>query len=99
MTSFIIPLAGYAESFSIALNNVTYQLTIQWRGSWFMDIADSTNTPIVSGIAMVTGVDLLQPYGYLGFVGSMYMVNTAGGDAPPTFDNIGTDCILQYVTA
>jgi len=99
MSTFTIPLSGYAETFSIALNNVTYQLTIQWRGSWFMDIADSSNTPIVSGISIVSVVDLLGSYGYLDIGGSMYMVNTAGGDAPPTFTNIGTDCILQYVTA
>ena len=96
-TTYTIPLAGYPETFSIALNNVTYQLTFLWRGSWFMDIADNTGAAIVSAIPMVIGVDLLAPYKYLGFAGSMYMVNKAGGDSPPTFTNLGTDVILTYV--
>ena len=98
MTTFIVPLSGYAEQFGITINNVNYTFTLTWRGSWYLDIGDSTNAPIVNGLPLVTGIDLLSPYGYLGFVGQIYMVNIAGGDNPPTFTNLGTDCIMQYVT-
>jgi hypothetical protein len=98
MTTFTIPLAGYAETFGVALNNINYTFTITYRGSWFLDIGDLNNVPIILGLPLVTGIDLLAPYDYLGFVGQIYMINVAGGDSPPTFTNLGTDCIMQYVT-
>lgn len=104
MTSYPIPLAGYPEAFSIALNGATYKLTVQYRdndlGGWFLDIADSKGAPIISGIAMVTGANLLEQYGYLGIAGggALYLVNSAGGDAAPAFGNLGTDVQLVMVT-
>lgn len=104
MTSFPIPLTGYPEAFSIALNGTNYKLTVQYRdndlGGWFLDIADSNGAPIVSGIAMITGANLLEQYGYLGIAGGagLYLVNSAGGDAAPTFSNLGTDAQLVMVT-
>lgn len=104
MASFEIPLAGYPESFSIALNGTNYQLTLQYRdnplGGWMLDIADSTGNAIISGIPLVTGANLLEQYGYLGIAGgsALYVINSAGGDAVPTFGNLGTDTQLVLVT-
>ena len=99
MTTFIIPLTGVTETFNIVLNNIPYTFTVIYRGSWFLDIGDVNNVPIVQSIPLNVGEDLLAPYDYLGFVGQIFMVNVAGGDSPPTFTNLGTDCIMQYVTS
>lgn len=104
MASVEIPLAGIAERFSIALNGTTYQLTAQWRaaplGGWFLDIADAEGVPIISGIAMVTGADLLAQYAYLGIAGgaSLFILDVAGGDSAPAFGDLGTDTRLVLVT-
>ena len=104
MANVEIPLSGTAESFAIALNGTVYQMTVQWRdaplGGWFLDIADSSGNAIVSGIALVTGSDLLAQYGYLGIAGgaALYVVNVAGGDSAPEFGNLGTDTRLIMVT-
>lgn len=103
MSSFQIPLSGSPETFAIALNGTTYRLTVDYRaaseGGWFLDIADSNGNPIVSGIPLVTGADLLAQYRYLGIAGNsgLYVANMAGGDAVPTFNNLGTDTRLVLV--
>jgi hypothetical protein len=103
MNGVEIPLAGIPEAFSIALNGTLYELAVQWRnsalGGWFLDIADSDGNPLISGIAMITGANLLEQYSYLGLAGGagLYITNSAGGDAAPTFDNLGTDAHLMLV--
>ncbi|MBV8159141.1 MAG: hypothetical protein JO278_15885 [Dyella sp.] len=71
-----------------------------WRdaayGGWFLDIADAAGNALVSGIPLVTGVDLLAQYSYLAF-GFELWVQTDAADAPPTFTNLGTDSHLYCV--
>lgn len=90
------------QRFKVRLGTVDYQITLTWcqaqEGGWIMDIADATGTPIVNGIPLVTGIDLLSPYDYLGFAGRMWVMTTSAPDAPPTFDNLGTDSFLYWVT-
>lgn len=104
MASFEIPLSGSPETFSINLNGTPYRLTTRYcdaqNGGWFLDIADSAGNPIVSGISLVTGVNVLGQYGYADIAAgaALYVVNVAGGDAAPTFDNLGTDVRLVLAT-
>lgn len=104
MANFEIPLSGSPETFSISLNGTTYALTLQFRdnseGGWTLDIADADRVMIVAGIPLITGANLLEQYGHLGIAGgaALYMANTAGGDAVPTYANLGTDTHLVLVT-
>src|SRR6185437_12066309 len=102
MSTLQIPLSGSPERFSISLANMTYQMTLSWRdnalGGWVLDIGDASNIPLVTGLALTTSGDLLAPYPDLNFGGALYVINTAGGDAVPTFDNLGSDVILVFVT-
>lgn len=99
--TYEIPLSPTPQTFGITLNNVGYQLTVQWRntdqGGWFLDIADAQNNPIVSGIAMVTGADLLAQYGYLGLGFTLRVQTDYDLSAPPTFTNLGVTAHL-YAT-
>lgn len=98
---FEVPLSGNSQSFNIVLANVTYRLTLTWRNAagcgWILDIADSSGNPIVQGIPLVTGADLLAQYRYLGFVGSLVVKTDANPDAIPTYDNLGTTSHLYFV--
>jgi hypothetical protein len=102
-TSSTIPLLGVNESFTITLG-LPYTFTIIWRddpcgmGGWFLDIGDGANNPLVQGIAMVAGHDLLEQFGYLGFSGQLWMQTAQDPTADPTFDNLGTDCQMYWVT-
>lgn len=103
MAAYEIPLTAEAQRFAIQLAGVVYQMTLQWRnnaqGGWVLDIADAIGTPIVSGIALVTGTDLLGQYDYLGIGGALYVLNSAGGDDAPTFLDLGADTHLVFTTA
>lgn len=102
-TIFQLPLQNTAQSFTITLSGSIYTLTLQYRnidqGGWILDIGDATNTPILQGVPLVTGVNLLAKYAYLGFIGGLYVQTTSSPDAVPTFTNIGIDGQLYYVTA
>jgi hypothetical protein len=91
--TYEIPLSAQAQVLSVTLNNVTYQLTLMWRdtdqGGWFLDIADAQSNPIISGIALVPGANLLAQYGYLGFGFVLFVQTDNDPTAPPTYDNLG----------
>lgn len=102
---FTIPLqVGTPQTFDIQLGGTSYQLTLLYRndtsglGGWTVDIADGSGNPIVQGIPLVTGADLLAQYKYLGFMGALVAQTTSNPDAVPTFSNLGDDGQLYWVT-
>ena len=102
-TAYEIPLqVGIPQTFTAKLSGVEYQLTLQYRnapnGGWVLDIANSAGVPIVSGIPLVTGANLLEQYAYLGFGGRLWVQTTSNPDAVPTFSNLGEDGLLYWVT-
>jgi hypothetical protein len=101
-TTLLIPLAGVSETFPITLAGVAYQFTVQFRAeplnTWVLDIADAQNNPIIQGIALVTGADLLEQFGYLGLGFSLFVQTAQDAGAVPTFENLGSDANLYAVT-
>lgn len=98
-----IPLqTGIPQQLFISLGGTTYQLTLKYRnvdqGGWTLDIADSGGNAIVSGIPLVTGCDLLAPYKHLGFAGGLWVQTLSDPDAVPTFENLGSDGLLYWVS-
>ncbi len=102
MTVVEVPLTGQAESFSISLGGVSYQLTVIYRaaaeGGWVLDIADANGVALVGGIPLVTGCDLLEQYAHLGFAGGLAVQTDHNPGAVPTFDNLGSTSHLYFVT-
>lgn len=101
---FEIPLMlGTPQKVSINLGGADVQLSARYwdapEGGWTLDIDDSNGNPIVHGIALVTGIDLLSQYRYLGFGGGLFVQTLSDPDAVPTFDNLGGDCKLYWVPA
>lgn len=100
ITPFEIPLSATPQSMTIPVNGVVYSLTFKWnkyQNAWVMDIADINNVPIADGIPLVTGADLLSPYGYLGIGCKMIVQSSPDADAVPTFDSLGTTGALYAV--
>lgn len=99
-TLYEIPLTATPQQLMVPLSGVTYQLTIVYRncagGGWFMDIADINLVPLICGIPLVTGANLLEQYAYMGIIGEMYVSTDGDNAAVPTFDNLGTDSHLYY---
>jgi hypothetical protein len=100
MTVYEVPLSPTPQTFGISLGGINYQMTIYWvvGCGWVLNIADQSNAPIVNGIPLVTGADLLAQYAYLGFTGSLVVQTDHAADATPTFDNLGVTSHLFYVS-
>jgi len=68
-------------------------MTVVWNwvnASWIINIADPSGNPILSGIPMVTGVDLLEQFGYLNFGFQLIAQTDNAPDVVPTFADLGT---------
>lgn len=90
-----IPLVNTNSTFTIKLNTGTYIFTIIWRNNnWVLDIYLSNNkVPLVRGIALVTGPNLLEQFQYLKIAESLVMTSNMRTD--PTWTGLGIDYILQ----
>lgn len=97
-----IPLSAAPQTFSITLSGVTYWLTVTYdaadQGGWLLDIADAQKMPILSGLPLVTGANLLDQYDYLELPGRLWVQTLSDPDAVPTFANLGGDAKLFWVT-
>jgi hypothetical protein len=106
MQAFEIPLTPSPQRFSIQLGGAAYSLTFQFRnaglpgqgGTWILDIADDLGNPLVCGIPLVTGADLLAQYGYLNFGGGLMVMSDGDPAAVPTFANLGVASHLYWIT-
>ncbi|CDH32528.1 phage baseplate plug protein [Xenorhabdus bovienii] len=67
------PLIAGSQQFDIQLGGINYRMQLQWRdcAGWILDIMHPNSEPIVTGIPLVYGVDILEQHSYLGFTGSL----------------------------
>lgn len=102
MAVYVIPLSPTPQRFTINLGGIEYGLTVRYRntdmGGWTLDIADRSGVPIVNGIPLVTGCDLLAQYRHLGFAGELRAQTDDEPDAAPTFENLGNQSHLYWIT-
>lgn len=103
MNIYLIPLTNIPQTFVVTVGDQDLDLTFKWNDSqdagWVMDIADdTTGLPIICGIPLITGADLLDQYDYLGIEGGLVVYTNGDPTAVPTLDNLGTDCNVYVVT-
>ncbi|AIR07174.1 bacteriophage protein [Cedecea neteri] len=94
-----IPLAPDNQLFRIQLGGTTYTLRIIWRDAagWIMDVQDSGGAPLLSGVPLVTGLNLLEQYPQLGINGALAVITDNGAPVEPTKTNLGTYSHLIFV--
>lgn len=98
MTTTVLPLVPENQEFDASIDNTSYKFKIIWRGAfWCMDLMDSSGTAIVSGIPMVSGVDLLGQYQHLSLGFSLYVIGNDGLTDPTQYD-LGINNKLCVVT-
>lgn len=95
---YTIPLTAEPQSFGITLAGKEYRITVRWfdapEAGWTLDIEEPENAaPIVMGVPLVAGCDLLEQYAYLEFGGELWVE----GEIPPTLDNLGTEVELVFI--
>jgi len=97
-----IPLKpSQAQRFTVTLSGTLYNMRFTYdvaqNGCWVLDIGDANGAMLVGGIPMVTGVDLLSQYRYLGIPGALLVTTDRGAGEVPTFDGLGVTSHLYYV--
>lgn len=97
---FEIPLQPTPQKINVLLGLVSYNLTVVWRdadqGGWFLDIADVSDNPILRGLPLITGADLLAQYKYLDFGGKLVVQSDSNPDNTPTFADLGSTSHLYW---
>ena len=94
-----IPLQPNSQTLTISIGGTTYILTVMWRGTgYILDIFDSAQNPIATGISLVTGADLLAQLDYLGISGKWIIVTDINPSDVPTYTSLGQTSHLYVVT-
>lgn len=99
--TYEVPLINSPQLFSITLSNIDYNIKVVWNDiaqCWVIDFYDANQTLILSGVPLVTGVNLLEPYPDLNFSGKLFVQTDHDLTAVPTFDNLGITSHLYWVT-
>lgn len=99
MNASEIPLTANNQSFRIQLGNTTYTLRIIWRDAagWIMDVQDSGGITMLSGVPLITGLNLLEQYPQLGINGALVVVTDNGAPDEPAKANLGTYSHLVFI--
>ena len=100
-TPYEIPLSAAPQKITIALAGVSYQLVVKWNAQaqvWVLDMLTEAGIPVIMGIPLVTGANLLEQYDYLDLGGQLIAQSDQDLQAPPSFDNLGTVGHLYFVT-
>lgn len=96
---FEIPLIAAPQAFSISIGNTTYNMDLAWNTvseNWVLDISDLSNNPLIQGIPLITGADLLEQYAYVGLGVQLYAQTDNAPGVVPTYDNLGIDSHLYF---
>lgn len=100
--TYKIPLSDKPQRFSITLGGVDLRMTLAYRnveqGGWTLDIADAQGSPLISGIPLVCGADLLAQHASVGIPGRLYWQGAPDPDQPPSFEGIASEGALFWVT-
>jgi hypothetical protein len=95
-----IPLIASQQSFTITLNGVAYSMRLIFcddpTAGWILDIGDSNGLPILCGIPLKIGINLLQQYSYLGLGGGLMAV-LSGDNLSIGYTDLSVNAQLYFV--
>ena len=93
MAIYEIPLIPAQQTLQITLPGGVFRLRLIYcdapDAGWIMDISDANDNPLICGVPLVTGSDLLAQYPDLAIGAYMYVTTDADQQAVPTFENLG----------
>jgi hypothetical protein len=84
-----VPTSGSVTNMSLNWNNTSQ--------AWMASLADASGNPMVNNVPLVTGANLLEQFGHLGFPGQFIAQTDNAPTTPPGFSNLGTTGHLFFV--
>ena len=100
MAVFQIPLTNQNQRVQTSLLGITYILIVRWNalaGLWYLDINDVNNKPILNGLPMTAGVDLLKQFKHLGIGGYLVAQNVNAPNEPIAYTGLGVTGFLLFI--
>ncbi len=102
MTIFEFPLSPNAQQMTVPIGGSELTFRFAWAdspdGGWFVDISRLDGTPLVRGLPLTAGENVLQKFDYLGIGGAIYVQTDADPLIEPTYDNLGLNGRVLLVT-
>jgi hypothetical protein len=99
---FEIPLVPGRQRFRTTILGVDYNFSLAFAncpgGGWFLSIADANSVPIINGLPLVTGADLLAQHRALELGFGLWVGTDGAPQQPPTYASLGTTGHLYAVT-
>ena len=75
MAIYEIPLQAGNQKFNVTLGKAIFKLRLIYRiDQWYLDILDTSEKPLITGLLLCPGIDLLEQYKHV-INGSLYVVN------------------------
>jgi hypothetical protein len=97
-----IRLAARPQTVQVTLAGVVYTLQLYWNvftDCWVIDIGDRSGNPLIRGIPLITGANLLAQFSYIGIPGQLLVISDQKPpDAVPGFTDLSVTGHLYYVT-
>jgi hypothetical protein len=91
------------QSFSVILDGSLYQVRLRYNGRagcWALSLFNAAGAPLIAGMAVRLGVDLLAQFSDNAFPpGRLFIINWADEYAKPGRKNFGSDVSLIYEEA
>lgn len=98
--TFEIPLRPEAQIVSVQLGATIYILRLIWvdnpEAGWLLDISNADGEPLLTGVPLVAGADLLAQYPDLGFGGRLFVGSDGNLLEPPTYENLGVTAHMWW---
>ena len=98
-----IPIANAPCALSVDLPAGTFGFRLVYadadEGGWILDISDAAGNPLACGIPLVTGLNLLKQYAYLGIGGRLFIMTPGDPAAVPGFNDLGAGTRLYFEAA
>ncbi len=95
MAFYKVPLSNTNQKFNINLNGKTYKLQLIYRGSkWFLDVMDTSENYLISGIPLVAGDNLLAQHQHI-LKGGFYVANSNKHEEQ-SFNDLGNKITLYW---
>ena len=89
---YVVPLIPQNQEFDVSLNGTTYHLIVKWNAfsnAWILYVGTDQRVPVLSGIPLVTGCDLLEEFAYLGLGGAFVVQSSNDPDEVPNYTSLG----------
>jgi len=94
-----IPLSADNQQFTLSINGATYNMRILWRGNcWVLDLHNSSGSPLVQGVPLISGTNLLDQYRHLQLGFALAVACDNPQQEYPTQYDLGRTSHLYLVT-